>query len=142
MTDHEGDGAPAIALARLTKEYPGGAAALAGLSLSVARGEVFGLLGPNGSGKTTTVRILVTLLPKTAGEARVGGFDTEREAGYVRQLIGYAGQSIPLRFVGSAGLHGPSTPRPYQIGGARRAVALPTGHHATIPLRSRSREGT
>jgi ABC-2 type transport system ATP-binding protein len=96
MTEREGPGEPAIALEGLTKEYPGGVTALADLSFSVARAEVFGLLGPNGSGKTTAVRILVTLLAKTSGRARVGGFDTDREAATVRQLIGYAGQSIGI----------------------------------------------
>jgi ABC-type multidrug transport system ATPase subunit len=68
--------------------------ALGGVSFAVGRGEIFGLLGPNGSGKITTVRILVTLLEKTSGAARVGGFDTDRQPGQVRQVIGYAGQSI------------------------------------------------
>jgi ABC-2 type transport system ATP-binding protein len=72
--------------------YPGGRAALAGISFTVDRGEVFGFLGPNGSGKTTTVRILVTLLRKTSGVARVSGFDTDREPRRVREVIGYAAQ--------------------------------------------------
>jgi ABC-type multidrug transport system ATPase subunit len=84
----------AIEVDDLTKEYPGGKTALAGVSFSVERGEIFGFLGPNGSGKTTTVRILVTLLRKTSGLARVGGYDCDREAGRVRELIGYAGQSV------------------------------------------------
>jgi ABC-2 type transport system ATP-binding protein len=88
------DGArPAIEVDELKKVYPGDATALAGVSFAVGRGEVFGFLGPNGSGKTTTVRILVTLLRQTAGAARVGGFDTAREPGRVRKLIGYAGQA-------------------------------------------------
>src|SRR6266487_1770064 len=87
---------PAIEVAGLVKVYPGGKTALAGISLSVDRGEIFGFLGPNGSGKTTTVRILVTLLGKTSGRARVGGFDTDRQAGRVRELIGYAGQSVGI----------------------------------------------
>ncbi len=87
---------PAIEVADLVKVYPGGKTALTGISLSVDRGEIFGFLGPNGSGKTTTVRILVTLLGKTSGRARVGGFDTDRQAGRVRELIGYAGQSVGI----------------------------------------------
>jgi ABC-type multidrug transport system ATPase subunit len=74
------------------KASAGGKPALDGISFTVAPGETFGLLGPNGSGKTTTVRILVTLLAKTSGTATVGGFDTERQQRQVRQLIGYAGQ--------------------------------------------------
>jgi ABC-type multidrug transport system ATPase subunit len=84
----------AIAVEDLTKVYPGGKAALAGVSFAVDRGEIFGFLGPNGSGKTTTVRILVTLLGKTSGLAWVGGFDVDRDPHRVRELIGYAGQSV------------------------------------------------
>jgi ABC-2 type transport system ATP-binding protein len=93
---HDLDG-PAIEVEDLSKVYQGGkttTTALAGVSFSVDQGEIFGLLGPNGSGKTTTVRILVTLLHKTSGAARVGGFDTDRQPDRVRQVIGYAGQFI------------------------------------------------
>jgi ABC-2 type transport system ATP-binding protein len=85
---------PAVEAEDLVKVYPGGTAALAGVSFAVGRGEIFGFLGPNGSGKTTTVRILVTLLRKTRGAARVAGFDTAAEPHRVRQVIGYAGQSV------------------------------------------------
>jgi ABC-type lipopolysaccharide export system ATPase subunit len=93
---HDLDG-PAIEVEDLVKVYRGGkttTTALEGVSFAVDRGEIFGLLGPNGSGKTTTVRILVTLLHKTSGAARVGGFDTDRQPDQVRRLVGYAGQSI------------------------------------------------
>jgi ABC-2 type transport system ATP-binding protein len=90
----ENQGTTAIAVEDLTKVYPGGKAALAGVSFAVERGEIFGFLGPNGSGKTTTVRILVTLLRKTSGVAWVGGFDADRDPDRVRELIGYAGQSV------------------------------------------------
>src|SRR6202011_3771510 len=66
--------------------------ALAGLDLAVPRGGILGLLGPNGAGKTTAVRILATLLRPDAGEARVCGYHTERDAHQVRQLIGLTGQ--------------------------------------------------
>jgi ABC-2 type transport system ATP-binding protein len=85
---------PAVEAEDLVKVYPGGTAALAGVSFAVGRGEIFGFLGPNGSGKTTTVRILVTLLRKTRGAARVAGFDTAADAHRVRQVIGYAGQLV------------------------------------------------
>ena len=75
-------------------EYPGARAALGGLSFSVGPGETFGLLGPNGSGKTTTVRILVTLLRQTSGRATVGGYDVARAPERVRGVIGYAGQFV------------------------------------------------
>ena len=55
-----------------------------GVDLRVAAGDIFGFLGPNGAGKTTTLRILATLLPPTAGTARVAGFDVARRAGEVR----------------------------------------------------------
>src|SRR5262249_15932493 len=63
--------------------------ALNGLSLTVRRREVFGLLGPNGSGKTTTIRILVGLLRPSAGRATVAGFDTWRQSLDVRGLVSY-----------------------------------------------------
>ncbi len=66
--------------------------ALKGVSLRVPRGEVFGLLGPNGSGKTTMVRILSTILAPTSGRATVDGFDVVRSPQEVRRRIGLAGQ--------------------------------------------------
>jgi daunorubicin resistance ABC transporter ATP-binding subunit len=66
--------------------------ALDGLSLRVPRGTVLGLLGPNGSGKTTTVSILSTALAPDAGRATVLGFDVVRDAARVRATIGFAGQ--------------------------------------------------
>lgn len=85
---------PAIEVQDLVKVYSAGTRALDGVSFSVGAGEIFGFLGPNGSGKTTTVRILVTLLQKTSGIARICGFDTNREARQVRRAIGWAGQSV------------------------------------------------
>lgn len=66
--------------------------ALDDVTLHVPRGEVFGLLGPNGSGKTTMVRILSTILAPDSGSATVNGFDVVREADAVRRSIGLAGQ--------------------------------------------------
>ncbi|MDH2902776.1 MAG: ATP-binding cassette domain-containing protein [Actinomycetota bacterium] len=66
--------------------------ALKGVSLQVPRGEVFGLLGPNGSGKTTMVRILSTILSPTSGSATVDGFDVVKHPDEVRRRIGLAGQ--------------------------------------------------
>ena len=70
----------------------GGVPALDGLSLSVTAGSVLGLLGPNGSGKTTTVSILATALRPDAGGATVGGLDVVTQAAQVRRVIGLAGQ--------------------------------------------------
>jgi ABC-2 type transport system ATP-binding protein len=72
----------------LTKWY-GSVRALSDLTMEVRKGEVFGLLGPNGSGKTTTIRLLLGLLKPTAGRARVGGFDTWRQSLDVRRLVAY-----------------------------------------------------
>jgi ABC-2 type transport system ATP-binding protein len=65
---------------------------LDGLELTVEEGTVFALLGPNGSGKTTTVNILTTLLAADAGEVRVAGHDVAREPDSVRAAIGLTGQ--------------------------------------------------
>jgi ABC-2 type transport system ATP-binding protein len=63
--------------------------ALDSFSVEVRRREVFGLLGPNGSGKTTTIRLLVGLLRPTAGRAQIAGFDSWRESLQVRRLVSY-----------------------------------------------------
>ena len=77
-----------IATKGLTKTY-GSFFALRDLSLAVRQGEVFGLLGPNGSGKTTTIRLLLGLLRPTAGHAVVVGFDCWRQSLQVRRLVSY-----------------------------------------------------
>jgi ABC-2 type transport system ATP-binding protein len=82
---------PAIAVAGLRKSF-GATAVLDGVDFSVAPGTVFALLGPNGSGKTTTVNILATLLSADGGEVMVAGYDVAREADAVRDAIGLTGQ--------------------------------------------------
>jgi daunorubicin resistance ABC transporter ATP-binding subunit len=66
--------------------------ALDGVSFAVQEGTVFGLLGPNGSGKTTAVRVLTTILRADSGTATVLGYDVQKKAALVRTLIGLAGQ--------------------------------------------------
>jgi ABC-2 type transport system ATP-binding protein len=72
--------------------HDGNFRALDGVTLRVPTGQVFGLLGPNGSGKTTMVRILSTVLLPTSGTATVNGIDVVRHPGRVRKVIGLAGQ--------------------------------------------------
>jgi ABC-2 type transport system ATP-binding protein len=72
----------------LTKRY-GRVVAVEDLNLEVAEGEVFGLLGPNGSGKTTTILMLLGLTEPTSGEARVLGLDPMREPLKVKAKVGY-----------------------------------------------------
>ncbi|MCR8577169.1 ATP-binding cassette domain-containing protein [Streptomyces sp. Isolate_219] len=83
--------ASAISTTGLSKSY-GDKVVLDGIDLCIPEGTVFALLGPNGAGKTTTVQILSTLIPATAGQARVAGHDLVREADAVRAAIGVTGQ--------------------------------------------------
>jgi ABC-2 type transport system ATP-binding protein len=80
----------------LVREFKNGPRAVDGIDLRVAPGEIYGFLGPNGAGKSTTVLMLTTLLPPTAGTARVAGFDIAREGGRVRGAIGAALQEAAL----------------------------------------------
>jgi ABC-2 type transport system ATP-binding protein len=82
--------------ARDLRKVFGPLVAVDGLTLAVARGEVFGLLGPNGSGKTTTIRMLCGLLAPTPGTALVAGRDVVRDGEGVRRSIGYMSQKYGL----------------------------------------------
>ena len=86
---------PCIQVAGLTKHY-GAVEAVRGVDFTVEQGEVFGLLGPNGAGKTTTVEILEGLRPRTAGEARVLGFDPGSDARALKERIGVCLQATNL----------------------------------------------
>jgi ABC-2 type transport system ATP-binding protein len=87
--------APAISAVSVSKRY-GSITALDRLTLDIRRGEVFGLLGPNGSGKTTFMRLLAGYLLPSAGRLTVAGLDTVRDSLAVRRLIGYVPESAPL----------------------------------------------
>ncbi|WP_081683852.1 ATP-binding cassette domain-containing protein [Granulicoccus phenolivorans] len=86
---------PAIEVRDLRKSF-GQQTILAGLDLTVRRGEILALLGPNGAGKTTTINILSTLLRPDAGSARVAGFDTVADAEQVKRRISLTGQSAAV----------------------------------------------
>src|ERR671924_264181 len=86
----------AIEASNLRKTYPGDVVALDELSFAVEAGTIFGLLGANGAGKSTTVRILTTLSRPDSGEARVAGLDVVRNAERVRRAIGVVGQKHGL----------------------------------------------
>lgn len=80
--------APLIEAVALQKRY-GETEAVRGVDLAVRPGEIFGFLGPNGAGKTTTIKMLVGLLRPSAGVARIGGHDIQREPLAAKALIGY-----------------------------------------------------
>ncbi len=84
-----------IEVSHLTKRYTGHTA-VSDISFTVGRGEIVGLLGSNGAGKSTTMRILSCYLPATSGTVRVAGFDVFTEADEVRRRIGYMPENNPL----------------------------------------------
>ena len=91
MTQPEG-----IEVQGLVREFKKGPRAVDGIDLEVAPGEIYGFLGPNGAGKSTTVHMLTTLLPPTAGTARVAGYDVVEQGPQVRRAIGAALQEAAL----------------------------------------------
>ena len=91
MTDAE----PLIEADNLVRRFPN-CEALGGVTFQVRRGEIAAILGPNGSGKTTTLRILATFLAPTAGWARVAGYDTTTHSLEARRCLGYLPENVPL----------------------------------------------
>jgi ABC-2 type transport system ATP-binding protein len=126
-------GADAVRTLELTKHY-GASVALAGLTMAVPRGEVFGFLGPNGSGKTTAVKLLLGLSRPTGGEAWVlgrpaGDRATRARVGYLPELFRYQGWlsaaevlGLHCRLAGIARAEWPA-----QIDGALTTIGL-KGH--------------
>jgi ABC-2 type transport system ATP-binding protein len=110
----------------LVREFKNGPRAVDGIELEVRPGEIYGFLGPNGAGKSTTVHMLTTLLPPTAGTARVAGHDIVKEGPAVRDAIGVALQeaSLDLLLTGrehmklQGGLHGLSGEEIERLGDA------------------------
>jgi daunorubicin resistance ABC transporter ATP-binding subunit len=86
---------PAIHMIELCKSF-GTFKAVDHLSLTVKQGEIFGLLGPNGSGKTTTINMISGLSVPTSGEVRVMGYDVRHQARQVRQILGAVPQETAL----------------------------------------------
>jgi ABC-2 type transport system ATP-binding protein len=86
---------PIVEVQNLEKRF-GEFRAVAGISFSVARGEIFGFLGPNGAGKSTTIRMLCGLLTPSGGTGRVAGFDIRTQAELIKTRIGYMSQKFSL----------------------------------------------
>jgi ABC-2 type transport system ATP-binding protein len=106
----------AVVATHLRKTF-GALVAVDDITMTIGRGEVFGFLGPNGSGKTTTIRMLCGLMTPSGGSATVVGYDVRRDAEQIRRRIGYMSQKFGLyddltvienmRFYASIyGLHG------------------------------------
>ncbi len=84
-----------IVVEHLTKKY-GDFVAVRDLSFTVDKGKIWGLLGPNGSGKTTTMRVLTGFLSASEGRVSVGGFDVFDRPDEVKKIIGYLPENVPL----------------------------------------------
>ncbi len=84
-----------IEVENLTKFY-GDIRGIEDVSFSIGKGEITGFLGPNGSGKTTTMRILTCFFPPTSGRAKVAGYDVIKNPIEVRRRIGYMPETVPL----------------------------------------------
>jgi ABC-type multidrug transport system ATPase subunit len=94
-TEHETGDSWVIETHDLTKRFKS-TVAVDGLNLAIHRGEIFGLLGPDGAGKTTTIRMLCTIMNPTAGSARVIGWDTVQGREEIKRRIGYMAQQFAL----------------------------------------------
>ena len=87
------DAPNAIEVSHIVKKY-GDFTAVDDVSFQVKEGEIFGLLGPNGAGKSTLIRMMTTLIPITAGSARIAGHDVSKEADEARRAIGVIPQAM------------------------------------------------
>jgi ABC-2 type transport system ATP-binding protein len=86
-------GTPAIEVQHIVKKY-GDFTAVDDVTFTVYEGEIFGLLGPNGAGKSTLIRMMTTLLPITAGKARIAGYDVEQAPDAARRAMGVIPQAL------------------------------------------------
>ena len=122
---------PVVSVRDLTKRF-GALTAVAGISFEIRAREIFGILGPNGSGKTTTIRILCGLLAPTSGSAVVAGVDVVESPDEVKARIGYMSQAFGLykdltveenlRFYG--GVYGIGSKRSERIAWAMETMRL------------------
>ncbi len=117
-----GDG-EVIVVEHLTRRF-GDFIAVDDISFSVRRGEIFGLLGANGAGKSTTFRMLCGLLPATSGRLRVAGFDLRTAAAPARGRIGYMAQKFSLYGDLSVGQNLRFFASAYRLRGHRRAERI------------------
>lgn len=93
------NGPTMIKTEHLGKKYPSqrnGRFAIEDINLEIPVGQMYGLLGPDGSGKTTTIRILATVLQASSGHAFIAGFDTKKNPEQIRPLLGYMPQNFSL----------------------------------------------
>lgn len=95
MSNRSGQAVETIRAEKLIKRF-GDSVAVDGLTLSVRQGEVFGLVGPDGAGKTTTMRLLTSIMEPSGGDAWVHGLHTMRQAEAVKEQIGYMSQRFGL----------------------------------------------
>jgi len=79
----------------LTKKF-GDFTAVNSINFGIKKGEIFGFLGPNGSGKTTTIRMLIGLMDVTSGSATVAGYDVKKQSEQIKRVIGYMSQKFSL----------------------------------------------
>ena len=84
-----------IRVNNLTRKF-GDFVAVDRISFEVPAGQIFGFLGPNGSGKTTTIKMLLGLIPPTSGEAEILGHDVRHQSNAIRQSVGYMSQKFSL----------------------------------------------
>jgi ABC-2 type transport system ATP-binding protein len=113
----------AVETQELTRSF-GALLAVDRLSLEVHTGEVFAFLGPNGSGKTTTIRMLCGIVTPTSGQARVLGFDIARESEQIKARIGYMSQRFALYEDLTVRENMEFYAGVYHVGGVRRAARI------------------
>ena len=82
----------------LKKSYDGKKMALNGLTFRVKKGEIYGLLGKNGAGKSTSIKIMTTLIGYDSGEVKISGYDVKREGSKIRRVIGVVQQEESFDF--------------------------------------------